>query len=57
MLRVIRKRLHHQTNVAKQRMWQAYQRGKKSKLNPDEWQPELLWNLPLTDVQAMFCLD
>ncbi|MGD1911221.1 MAG: Coq4 family protein [Rivularia sp. (in: cyanobacteria)] len=57
LLRVIRKRLHHQTNVAKQRMWQAYQRGKKSKLNPDEWQPELLWNLPLAEVKAMFCLQ
>ncbi len=23
-------------------------------LQPDTWQPELLWQLPLTDVQALF---
>ncbi len=57
LLRNIYKRLPDNTQEAKQRMWKAYQRGKKSQLNPDKWEPELLWNLPLTEVKAMFYLE
>lgn len=57
LLPVIYKRLPDKAKEAKQRMWKAYQRGQNSKLNPDTWQPELLWHLPLTEVQAMFSLN
>lgn len=33
---------------------QAYQRGRRSQLDPDRWQPENLWHLPLADVKIMF---
>ena len=38
-------------------MWKAYQRGKSCNFNPDTWEPELLWDLPLNEVKAMFFLD
>src|SRR6476469_1595214 len=34
----------------------AYQRGQRSRFNPDTWQPELLWQLPLAQVQALLGL-
>lgn len=37
-----------------QRLYQAYHRGNKSKFDIDTWQPELQWNLPLTQVQSQF---
>ena len=37
-------------------LWQAYQRGHQSQFDPDTWQPELLWQLPLVEVQALFKL-
>ena len=57
VLRMIRKRLRDQTQVAKARMWEAYLRGNNSKFDPDRWKPELLWDLPLTEVRAMFSLN
>ena len=57
VLRMIRKNLGDRTQEAKARMWKAYLRGNNSKFDPDAWEPELLWDLPLTEVQAMFCLD
>ncbi|AFY56781.1 hypothetical protein Riv7116_4356 [Rivularia sp. PCC 7116] len=57
LLRVIRKRLPNQTSSARERMWKAYQRGQNTNFNPDTWEPELLWNLPLGEVKAKFCLD
>ncbi len=36
------------------RLWAAYQRGRISLFDPDDWQPELLWELPLDQVQALF---
>ena len=57
LLRGIYKRLPDKTQEAKERMWKAYQRGQKSQLNPNKWEPELLWNLSLTEVRAMFCLE
>lgn len=55
-LRMIRKRLPNDTKAAKERMWKAYQRGQSCNFNPDTWEPELLWNLPLNEVKAMFGL-
>jgi ubiquinone biosynthesis protein COQ4 len=36
------------------RLWNAYCRGRYSQFDPDTWQPELLWELPLVEVQKMF---
>ncbi|MEO1180205.1 MAG: hypothetical protein AAFX51_04970 [Cyanobacteria bacterium J06636_28] len=33
---------------------QAYWRGRRSRFDPDRWQPENLWHLALIDVRAMF---
>ena len=57
LLRVIRKRLPNQTLAARQRMWKAYQRGQSCNFNPDTWEPELLWDLPLNEVKAKFGLE
>lgn len=56
VLRMIRKRLRDKTQEAKARMWEAYVRGNNSNFDPDKWKPELLWDLPLTEVQEMFGL-
>ena len=56
-LKTIYKNLPNKTQEAQERIWKAYRRGKKSQLNPDKWEPELLWNLPLTEVQIMFGLE
>lgn len=36
------------------RLWQAYQRGRSSCFNADTWQPEDLWEQPIKTVQARF---
>ncbi|MEH2261325.1 Coq4 family protein [Nostoc sp.] len=54
LLRVIHKNLNSQQQFSWDRLWQAYQRGCNFHLDPDTWQPELLWHLPLTDVQSLF---
>lgn len=56
LLRIIRQRLNYPPAYTRQRLWQAYQRGHNSCFDPDSWKPELLWHLPLTDVQAKFAL-
>lgn len=33
---------------------QAYERGQKSNLNPDTWQPETLWHLPIEQVRQYY---
>lgn len=40
--------------ITGERLWTAYQRGRYSLFDPDDWQPELLWELPLVQVQALF---
>ncbi len=58
------KMIHRQLAAAKsypyhliwQRLWCAYKRGRNSQFDPDTWQAELLWELPLTQVQAQFNL-
>ncbi|BAY82100.1 hypothetical protein NIES267_15780 [Calothrix parasitica NIES-267] len=54
LLRMIRKRLPNQSASARKRIWKAYQRGQSCNLNPDTWEPELLWDLPLNEVKAKF---
>ena len=41
-------------NLARQRIIRAYKRGQNSNLDPDKWQPELMWNLPLKRVCKTF---
>ncbi|MDZ8187307.1 MAG: Coq4 family protein [Nostoc sp. ChiSLP02] len=55
-LRVIHKNLNSQQQFSWDRLWQAYQRGLHSEFDPDIWQPEKLWHLPLTNVQALFSI-
>ena len=57
LLRMVRKRFGNQTQEVKQKMWKAYQRGQSCNFNPDTWEPELLWDLPLNEVKAMFYLE
>ena len=40
--------------ITGERLWAAYQRGRYCLFDPDDWQPELLWQLPLMQVQALF---
>ena len=56
LLRVIHKNLNSRQQFTWDRLWQAYQGGCHSHFDPDTWQPELLWHLPLTDVQALFSI-
>ncbi|MEH2027090.1 Coq4 family protein [Nostoc sp.] len=56
LLRVIHKNLNSRQQFTWDRLWQAYQRGCHSHFDPDTWQPELLWHLPLTDVQVLFSI-
>ncbi|UKP01478.1 ubiquinone biosynthesis protein COQ4 [Nostoc sp. UHCC 0870] len=57
LLRMIHKNLNSRHKFTWERLWQAYQRGLHSNFDPDTWQPELVWHLPLTEVQAMFSVD
>lgn len=57
LLKVIHQNLNSRQEFTWQRLWQAYQRGCHSNFDPDTWQPELVWHLPLTDVQAIFYID
>jgi ubiquinone biosynthesis protein COQ4 len=49
-------RQHHHLGVSRRemlhRMRQAYDRGSRSTLDIDTWQPEYQWHLPLLEVQA-----
>ncbi|WP_044171675.1 hypothetical protein [Kamptonema formosum] len=35
-------------------LWPAYQRGRNSLFDPNDWEPELLWPFPLQDVRDLF---
>ncbi|MGD1941976.1 MAG: Coq4 family protein [Leptolyngbyaceae cyanobacterium] len=39
------------------RLKTAYRRGQQSGFDPDTWQPERLWELPLAEVRSMFGID
>nr|MBW4576860.1 hypothetical protein [Aphanothece sp. CMT-3BRIN-NPC111] len=60
LLGIIYKDLHqnsaNQLNFSWDKLWDAYQRGQNSQFDVDSWQPELLWELPVTEVQALFCI-
>ncbi|QLE44709.1 hypothetical protein FD723_08655 [Nostoc sp. C052] len=56
LLRVIHKNRNYRQQFTSEKLWQAYQRGCHSHFDPDTWQPELLWHLPLADVQALFSI-
>jgi ubiquinone biosynthesis protein COQ4 len=55
LLRPLLKQLqpHLSTDLVQSRLWQAYQRGHRSQLDVDTWQPELMWNLPLSQVKSL----
>lgn len=57
LLRVIHKHQTERQQFNWYKLWQAYQRGVNSHFDPDTWEPELLWHLPVTDVQALFALS
>lgn len=44
-------------NLVRQRLLLAYKRGQNSHLDPDNWQPELLWNESLAKVRKYFAID
>ncbi|WP_026733664.1 Coq4 family protein [Fischerella sp. PCC 9605] len=56
LLRMMSRQMQDRQQLDWERLWQAYQRGSKSHFDPDTWQPELLWHLPLKDVQAIFAI-
>jgi ubiquinone biosynthesis protein COQ4 len=58
LLRLMGKQISEQSDLSLQqvraRLWQAYQRGDRSSFDVNAWQPEVMWHLPLTQVQAQF---
>lgn len=63
LVRIIHGQLNRQGSLNLQRdeiwnrLWQAYQRGRSSHFDPDLWQPEELWHLPLDEVRTLFGLE
>jgi ubiquinone biosynthesis protein Coq4 len=43
--------------ILRKALWQSYQRGLKSSFNPDTWQPETMWHLPLEQVRKQFNVE
>ncbi|BAZ33121.1 hypothetical protein NIES4074_56310 [Cylindrospermum sp. NIES-4074] len=56
LLRMIYRNLNCREQFTWERLWRAYQRGFYSYFDPDTWQPELLWHLPLAEVQTLFAV-
>lgn len=58
LLRVIHKQLQNDSatiaNFSWERLWKAYRRGCEARFDPQTWQPEYLWELPLYKVRAYF---
>jgi ubiquinone biosynthesis protein COQ4 len=54
LLRLIYKQENYRQQFSWNQLWQAYQRGRNSRFDPDTWQPELLWHLAVTEVQSFF---
>jgi ubiquinone biosynthesis protein Coq4 len=40
-----------------QSLWRAYRRGIRSCFDIDRWEPQLLWDFSLADVQTYYCID
>lgn len=53
LLRIIQKQ-NRSLNISWDALWPAYQRGRNSQLDVGTWQPELLWEMPLTQVQELY---
>lgn len=60
LLRIFKQLKKAQVNTPQSRqiifkaLQQAYERGKNSTLNPDTWQPEIMWHLPIEQVRAYY---
>jgi ubiquinone biosynthesis protein Coq4 len=57
LLRAIRRNRVLSPSKLRPRLWQAYQQGRKSRLDVDRWEPELKWALPLSEIQAQLNLQ
>lgn len=61
LLKPISRQTYHQNWQSKlltfKLLWQAYQLGHNSCFDPDTWQPEYLWNLPIAEVRKIFGID
>ena len=53
---LIRQHQAFPSEVDRQRLWKAYQRGQGSTFDVASWTPEHQWHLPLKQVQSMFRL-
>ncbi len=51
---IISRRQLYPNAVIGDHLWKAYQRGHHSRFNPDSWQPETQWHLPLKQVQKHY---
>jgi ubiquinone biosynthesis protein COQ4 len=54
---LIRPIQQQQTSGKVERLWRAYRRGIRSCFDIDRWEPELLWDFSLADVQTYYCID
>ncbi|MBD2436685.1 Coq4 family protein [Nostoc sp. FACHB-110] len=57
ILKVIYQNPDYRQEFTWKRLQQAYQLGRHSNFDPDTWQPELVWHLPLTEVQTIFSVN
>ncbi|MEL6553700.1 MAG: Coq4 family protein [Cyanobacteria bacterium J06621_11] len=48
---------HFGLSMVMKQVMAAYRRGQKARLDLDRWQPEQVWELPYSEVQAMFGLS
>ncbi len=46
--------LNYSQQEVRQRLWQAYWRGRRANFDPDRWQPEQLLEMPLDRVRHRF---
>ena len=54
LARIVRKKGLEGRRNLRDRLRKAYWRGRYSCFDPDEWQPEQLWTLSLTEVRQLF---
>jgi ubiquinone biosynthesis protein COQ4 len=57
LLYLIHRRMpNHSLGSLKNRLTAAFDRGRNSTFNVDTWQPELQWQLPITEVRKIYSL-
>jgi ubiquinone biosynthesis protein Coq4 len=56
LLRIIYLNKGYREQFTWDRLQRAYKRGQNSRFDPDNWQPEILWNLQFTEVKTLFSL-